>query len=277
MKKILVFAFYALFPFAEACFANKKIERLISNLENKEFEQNKHFNELQTEYENTYKRKDKFEDKAKSNIISVTITVTLIMGSLTIIKEFITSQNFFWVNYIAISLFVFAVFYMIMAGINAFSSLMDKNTVYLSNLNESDLVEIEQAVTGNNYYNSIRNNLVNSSYRCIRNALICMFFVMLILIANQFKFTENKRNVATFEPNACIFYSSGVIDRDWFYEIKPKVESFIQNSIIVNELDTGVETGVIDLENEVFIKLVKNNDNSLNVVLIEQFKSKKQN
>lgn len=277
MKKFLVSVFYALFPFVESCFANKKIDKLIANLENKEFEQNKNFKELQTEYENTYKRKDKFEDKAKSNIISVTITVTLIMGSLTIIKEFMKSQNFFWVNYIAITLFVFAVFYMIMAGINAFSSLMDKNTVYLSKLNESDLEEIEQAVTGNNYYNFIRNNLVNSSYRCIRNALICMFFVMLILIANQFEFTQNNKTVATFEPNAGIFYSSGVIDSDWFYEIKPKIEGFIHNNIIVNELDIGVETGVIDLDNKVFIKLVKNIDNSIHVVLVEQFKSKKQN
>ncbi len=274
MKKFFVSIFFALLPFAEACFANKKINKLIANLENKELEQSKNFKELQTEYENTYKRKDKFEDKAKINIISVTITITLIMSSFTIIKEFMRSQNYFWLNYIAITLFVFAVFYMIIAGINAFSLLMDKNTVYLSKLNETDLEEIEQAVTGNNYYNSIRNNLVNSSYRCIRNALIYMFFVMLILITNQFEFIENNKAVAIPEPNAGIFYSSEVIDSDWFYEIKPEIEGFIQNNIIVNELDIGVETGVIDLDNKVFIKLIKNSNKSIQVVLIEQFKSK---
>ncbi|MCK9479954.1 MAG: hypothetical protein M0R40_10735 [Firmicutes bacterium] len=274
MKNFLLSLFNGLFPFAEAYFANKKINKLIVNLENKEFEQNKNFKELQTEYENTYKRKDKFEDKAKSNIISVTITITLIMGSLTIVKEFMKPQNFFWLNYIAIGLFVFAVFYMIIAGISAFSSLMDKNTVFLSNLNESDLEEIEQAVAGNNYYNSIRNNLVNSSYRCIRNALICMFFMMLILITNQFKFTENNKPVVTPEPNPGIFYSSGIINDDWFYEKKPKIESFIKNNLIISELEIGVETGVINLDDNMFIKLIKNIDNSIHVILVEQFKSK---
>ncbi|UOO37670.1 hypothetical protein IZU99_10585 [Oscillospiraceae bacterium CM] len=273
MEKFLKSLFFALFPFAESFFKNKKVGVLIDNLENKDFEQNKNFMELKTEYEISYKRKDKFEDKAKSNIISVTIAITLIMGSLTIIKEFMKSYNFSCFNIIAIGLFVFAVIYMISAGLSAFSSLMDKNIVYLSRLNESDLEEIEQAVTGNNYYNTIRNNLVTTSYRCIRNALICMFFVMLILIASQFEFTKNDKIVALPQTNTGVYYSSEVINNDWFFEMKPKIESFIQNSIIVIELDTGIETGVIDLDNELFIKLVKNVDNSIHVILIEQFKS----
>ncbi len=274
MKKFSVSVFYVLFPFSEAYFANKKINKLIANLENMEFEKYRKFSELQTEYENTYKRKDKFEDKAKINVISVTLTITLIMGSLTIIKEFMNSQNFFGINFIAITLFVFSVFYMIVAGINAFSLLMDRNTVYISKLDESNLVEIEQAVLGNNYYNLIRNNLINSSYKCIRNALIYMFIVMLILIANQFESIENSKAVATSTLNMGIFYSSGVIDRGRFYEIKPKIEYFIKNNTIVNELDVGVETGIVDLDNKVFIKLVKNIDNSIHVVLVEQFESK---
>lgn len=37
----------------------------------------------------------------------------------------------------------------------------------------------------NNHYNMIRNNLISASFKCIRNAMICLFVVFIILIISK--------------------------------------------------------------------------------------------
>ncbi len=57
-------------------------------------------------------------------------------------------------------LFIFSVLYMIVAGLSAFTAIIEKNIVYTSTLKETDLDEIRQAIEGNNYYNLIRKFLL---------------------------------------------------------------------------------------------------------------------
>ena len=262
----------ALLPFLESSAANKQIDILVENLENKEFEQVKTFAELTNDYNLTFQRKDKFEDKAKSNIVSVTIAVTLILGSIPLIKEFL-GGNIRIISCLGIILFIFSVLYMIVAGLSAFTAIIEKNIVYTSTLKETDLDEIRQAIEGNNYYNLIRNNLINASYRCIRNSLVCMFLVMLLLIASQFNFSGNGDMNENSKLNVDIFYNANVVKKSWVIDSQSEIEAFIQNNEKVNTLKVGEVIGIVDLDLGVFVKLSKSDNNIINVMLIEDFEN----
>lgn len=261
--------FYGILPFVEAYAANKNISKSIAELGEKAFEDKKIFEELKSEYNLTFQRKDKFEDKAKNNIISVTIAVTLIMGALPLIKEFISSDAYI-VSLLGVISFVISVAYMIIAGVNAFTAIIEKNTVYISKLNNDDLDEIRQAIEGNNYYNLIRNNLVNASYRCIRNSLVCMFFVMILLITTQFELNSDKSNIDA-DIHTTYFYNAEVIKSNRFEDIQLEVEESILNSVTVSELGIGEIIGIIDTKYNLFIKVRKVDETTINILMIEHF------
>lgn len=129
--------------------------------------------------------KETLEDKAKTNVIGVTISVSLIIGANTLFQNiFVTYGNsvFFWISFV---IFVAAVIYMLEAGINSIHVLTAENVIYYPKigLNEDkQKCDYNLQIGLNRAQNTVRNNFVYTSYVCMRNSLLCLFLVMVSTI-----------------------------------------------------------------------------------------------
>lgn len=129
--------------------------------------------------------KDKLEDKAKTNVIGVTISVTLIMGAYSLLQNISDKYGVGFLYITAFVLFVCSVIYMLAAGTHAIHVLTAENTFHTVSLAlDNDLLkeDLDRQIGLNRARNTLRNNYVFTSYECIRNALICLFAVMVIAI-----------------------------------------------------------------------------------------------
>lgn len=264
--------FFAIFPFIHSYIANKKIEERLNCNEIEEIQKlPQSLDELREVYKRTLEIKDKLEDKAKNNIIAITISITLIMGASNIISNLIKKPLFFWMPSVSILLFVGAVGYMIVAGSSAFKLLMDKNVVYYVLSTSNDESEYYESKESNSNYNLIRNNLINTSFRCIRNAIICLFIVLMLIIVNQFNdsYYRDSVNVSGF-VNINIFYSNAVIQDVNFLENRLQIESLIWEYYKSGKLIEGESVGLVDAQNNLFVKVNKQNEKVICVELIER-------
>jgi hypothetical protein len=187
-------------PFVGTFNANKKIHVKINNLEVQfgtenpsGFDTDESAKHLLIKYNRSIAIKEKFEDKAKSNMMAVTISITLIMGASGVVSGAVKNISNIYLSLIAVSLFIFSVIFMIVAGVMAFQLLMDKNKVYFMIADVDDLEkditlakECFEITRLNDETNQIRNNLVFTSFACIRNALICLFLVMILILSPLF-------------------------------------------------------------------------------------------
>lgn len=114
--------------------------------------------------------------------------LTLIMGASNTISGLLKNPLWVWMQYFTALLFAGAVIYMIIAGTSSFQLLMDKNIVYYTTT-DTDVKDYYINKEKNIKLNLIRNNLINTSFRCIRNALICLFVVFTLTLINQLKFS----------------------------------------------------------------------------------------
>ncbi len=142
---------------------------------------------LKDEYSNTLKTKDKLEDKAKTNVVGITIAITLIMGASSIITSINEKFDNKVIQWCAFVLFCVAVLYMLYAGIVAIKILINENEIYTVQLNnianeERLRSDYDKCIVSNRIKNLIRNNGVYTSYECIRNAFVCLFLVLLLSI-----------------------------------------------------------------------------------------------
>lgn len=144
-------------------------------------------------YEKEITRKNYMEEKAKINIIAITIAITLIIGAYDLCENLYNSFSSPAITWIIFAFFSIGVLYMISAGIISIQTIVNENVVYL--LDDSDLGLEEDAIAKNTIsyiqknriQNIVRNNNINTSYICIRNALICLFivFIMSVLPINH--------------------------------------------------------------------------------------------
>lgn len=176
--------------------AGDDLDNLLSHIENADAINT---DVLKKQYDDTFYMKEKIEDKAKTNVIGVTIAITLIMGAsgiLNTISEKFPMSFFSWLSFV---LLVVAVIYFLMAGIIAVKVLVDENIVYTVALssfasNETTLrSDYYKCITQNRMQNLIRNNSVYTSYECIRNALVCLF-VILLLATIPIEFQQSNTN-----------------------------------------------------------------------------------
>ena len=191
--KFIIFIFKSVFPMVANYKDNKKIREKISkskgvlygvsNNENIELE------DLIKMYDETFKKKDKFEDKAKTNIVSVSISITLIMGAsgfLSNIKDKFCCAP--WISWIIFGIFIVSVLYMLCAGILIIKMLINENAVHVVSLEnmasggEPLREDYSICIENNQYMNMIRNNYVYTSYECIRNALFFLLFALIFVI-----------------------------------------------------------------------------------------------
>lgn len=211
-------------------------------------------------YESDMRWKEKLEDKAKTNVIGVTISVTLMMGAYSLIQNVsgkFGSNILFW---IAFCLFILSVVYMLEAGIHAIHVLTAENVVYTSpaglkgNEKKNDM-DLQIGLT--RAQNTLRNNYIFTSYECIRNALICLFCVMIIAI------------IPVMQVKPVTSYNHG----NYFYseQAMQSLNNGVDQSTVEAYIDTNITDGehsVVDQSNNLFIKyLVK--DNQVIIYIVE--------
>ncbi len=269
-------AFDIAFPFIDNYKTNKKLRQnlssknpqsLLSGIENADAIR---IDTLKGLYTDTIHIKDKLEDKAKTNLIGITIAITLIMGASGILTAIYEKYPYPGMSWIAFILFILAVIYLIIAGILAIKVLVDENTINVIDLKSfaSDEAILREdygmCISQNRTQNLIRNNSIYTSYECIRNALICLFalfFLSAIPYAAPESGAVDTVYISNFSEYSFV-YSSSAVDYIKDYNIQNVVEIAIKQAIDNGELNEGKTTsiGVIDSNNHLFIKFsIENN------------------
>lgn len=146
---------------------------------------------LEELYKYTFKVKERLEDKAKVNIIGITISVSLIVGATGLLSSINTKFENSFVPLCAAILLIASVAYMIISGCLVIHMLTNENETYHVSLNsiakdERTLRgEYDKCIAQNQRKNTIRNNYISTSYACIRNSLVCLFILFLFIVASN--------------------------------------------------------------------------------------------
>lgn len=189
--RILIKIVSAIFPFIDLISANRIMQNKINTSEGTLKDiynaEKIDLSVIKQLYDQTFTVKDKFEDKAKSQIFAITIAITVIFGASNLLKSISEKYSLLWVNWIVFTLYTTAIIFFIIAGILATRLLMHENQVSIISLESytNNLILREQydiATTSNINRNIKRNNYIFTSYQCMRNALICLFIVSIIAI-----------------------------------------------------------------------------------------------
>ena len=218
-------------------------------------------NILQEQYSETFKIKDKLEDKAKTNIIGVTISISLILGASTFLSNINNKFNCVLLSWVVFGLFTIAVLYMIIAGVISIKVLISENSVYtLSLSNQNSHSEYDDCISKNRLKNIIRNNYVYTSYECIRNSIIALF---LILILSIIPIHTSRQEMSNSNSKSISFvYSSDCINKVASSEVRNEIESTIKKAIIsLDGIDKNNPLGIIDNKQKVFIQFTVTDKN----------------
>lgn len=217
---------------------------------------------LKEQYAATFKTKDKLEDKAKTNIIGITISITLIMGASGILSTLNKKYSSLLLSWILFALFLITVAYMLTAGLLVIRLLISENEIYVVKLNSlaSGGMELrddyDMCISLNQIKNTIRNNHIFTSYECIRNALVCLFIVLVLVAVpiNMPKDNTDKELIYSSQSYSFLF-SSSAVDYLKDNEIRDAVEKVIVSTINTSKPNEETQTfGIVDNRNNLFIK-----------------------
>lgn len=140
---------------------------------------------LKEDYQSAIDTKNRLEDKAKTIIAALTISITLILNLSKIIETISDKYEIQSVNILIFVLALLAIVYMLMAGIMAIQVLIKENVLYPISLMErskNDKSSIYKKTQLNNNQNLIRNNIIYASYQSIRNSTICLVIIFILAI-----------------------------------------------------------------------------------------------
>lgn len=264
--------FDGIFPMMANIKTNKKVQSKIDNSEVDNIDvPNDRLLDL---YQDSLKQKSSLEDKAKVDVVCVTIAFTLMLNSITFVNNYVGKKVADWVLIFALMIIVLAAGYMIIAGVLAIKVIADKNIVF-EYCGKCDSAEewskCKEAINKNRLMNIIRNNYVFSSYQCIRNSLIC-FFIVFIMACITIAPSSNRIQKLNIGTNDCyeVYYASdsfiNEVTNMGIAEIQDTIISFIQN----NNIDQNQTFSFIDQVNKLFIK-VKLKDDAIYVIDIEHY------
>jgi hypothetical protein len=278
LKKLFVLVF----PFVDNYLTNKSIRV-------KRDEYNNHLNKIENssaisfdvikqKYADTISAKDKLEDKAKSNIVAVTIAITLILGASSLLNGIYAKFSYNSMYWFSFVLFVSAVIYMIIAGVLSISVLMNENTVYTISLETYALVDVDlreeydTCTVANINQNLIRNNGVNTSYECIRNALICLFAIA-VMVVFPYKDKQNVKALSYQSHSGYdIVYSSDAVDYITQNNNQASVETMLIKAVNNGDINSSTPVGIISQSDKLFVKANIIN-RTITVFIVENYKS----
>ena len=222
MNKLLRDIFKQAFPSISVRRANKQLK---DSIYSKESQSNNAYMDnidvipienFRQKYNETFEVKNKFEDKAKTNVMGITIAITIIMGASGLTSSLISKypcDAFRWASFIIL---LVAIIYLLISGINAIKVLFDENDMSIIDLvdlsadNNETKEKIADITNRNINRNIVRNNTLYSSYICIRNALICMMalFILISIPVAEKRIISNTTSVIPSEP--AISYTSTI-------------------------------------------------------------------
>lgn len=156
------------------------------DLEYIKFDEKSDLNPVKIEYENSLLRFKQFEEKAKTNLIAISISATITLGLINPIIDIYQKYQNIYITIIIFLISILTVGFMLYGGVESLKVIMDKNIIYkidISSLSESE--ESLKKIYGfygelNEINNSVRNNYINTSYKCMRNALILLILIFLL-------------------------------------------------------------------------------------------------
>ena len=279
------------FPMISNCQANAKLrkkihpkdengqdiepESILSYIENSDLI---NLDILKGWYDETFKAKEKIEDKAKTNIIGISISITLIMGASGILSVLNNKYLSPAVSWVAFVLIVVSIIYMLTAGILIIRLLTNENEIYMVTLSELALGgkilrdQYGKRISQNQNKNVIRNNYLFTSYECIRNSLVCLFVILILTtIPIDLKSDDISDNALYQSETYSIMYTSSAVD----YIQKHDAQSIVERSIFeaverIEKNNNAQALGIIDERNHLFIKF-RVIDNSIEILLIEPY------
>ncbi len=265
MKKIFNAVIAQIFPTISANKANK---RLAEKINNEDSQSNVPYidnidavtiESFKQKYTETFEIKNKFEDKAKTNVIGITIAITVIMGASGLVNSLTNkypSAIFHWVSFFIL---LVAIIYLLVAGIEAIRVLFNENTMSTVDISDMSVDNLKvkdkysDCINRNINRNIIRNNIVYSSYICIRNALICMM-VLFVLISIPFSASKvDGDNVIIVQSNSFISYRSNINIPDNL-SITDINNSIIQDKAEREAAEDGMVFSFVNLSEKYFVK-----------------------
>ncbi len=184
----------AILPIIDLHSANKKIKEHISNADPNgilggiENSDNITITVVKDYYESSLESKDSFEGKAKTNVLGITVAISIISSASGLLNSIYSKYCNEWFSWISCFLILISVLYMITAGVLSVQVLGDKNIIYVvdvASFAQGDLVlrsDYSKCTQKNRFQIIIRSNYIFTAYACIRNALICLVIVFLFAI-----------------------------------------------------------------------------------------------
>ncbi len=185
--------------------ANKRLKEKIDKLSLKDddslLEYAKNYSDLSVEELKLYLAdtndiKKVLESKSQYSLVAITVSTSLIIGLSSAILKMSYTNSFYKIMGAIITICSFsAILYLILAGILALICIGDYNVIYKVSpveLKGDDLKRtLSYDIELNNNYNTIRNNLMNTSYSCIKKSLISLgvlfFFILILSLPNYIK------------------------------------------------------------------------------------------
>lgn len=255
---------YPIFPMIESRNANKKLRVKLENgtgiLAYMENADQVTTDQLKAQYDDTVHMKNKLEDKAKTNVMGITIAVTLILGAPNMMDAILKKYPFVAFGWLVFALLMGSVLYLIIAGILSIKVLVAENVLYtidFSNIvrgGEELKLDCDKRTAQNRTQNLIRNNYIYASYGCVRNALICLFIVLLVSTIPVNTFSTDVGQNRMDSPYS-IVYSSNTVNCIGNIATQDSIESLILKAIENHPFeDAGSIVGIIDSTNNLFIQ-----------------------
>ena len=264
MKKIFHSIIEQIFPSLSAYKANKQLKKKINAEEsqsNVPYMNNADtipIDSFRRKYTDTFEVKNKFEDKAKTNVIGITIAITVIMGASGLTGSLINKYPYPILHWLSFIILLVAIIYLLVSGIDAIKVLFNENTmstVDLPDLSTDDISTKEKydnCTNRNIQRNIVRNNIVYSSYICIRNALICMM-VLFVLVSMPFvtvKKTDD--NIAVNSSDTSVSYSSNITFPENI-RIENINDSIIKDKASRESVDDGTIYSFVNISEKYFV------------------------
>ena len=199
----------------------------------------------------------KFEDKAKTNVIAITIAITVIMGAYGLTGSLINKYSCITLHWISFIILLTAIIYLFVSGIDAIKVLFNENTmstVGLPDLAADDVdtkEKYDDCTNRNINRNIIRNNFVYSSYICIRNALICMM-MLFVLVTVPLTTTKSKDNIVV-SSRSSISYSTTIIIPDEL-DVADINNCVIQDREARDSIDDGTIYSFVNLNRNYYVQ-----------------------
>ncbi len=274
MNRFIKSIFNCVFPFFDNYKINKKVKKdntnIFSYIENSE---KISLEKIEEQYNDSLSDKSKLEDKAKTSIVGITITITLILSISNVLNGIVDKYNSKPITWIAFFLALLSVVYMVGAGILAIKVLVNENIAYKINIknlsNDKKLrKDYECCISKNRNQNIVRNNNIYTSYECIRNSIVCLLIIFIML---SLPISNETKNIDNYFSNNSFMYTESAIEYFENNDIQVCNIEDLVNTYVSNHSKDIVKNkfyGIYDDERNTFIKFKIVND-SINIVLIE--------